>query len=89
MNFDLNGSFGIDSLDCNYDNGVKNGGSIQTVNMSISPPDAPPYPTTPEDDRPDEEASSAAYAEILVRWILRKKRFDWRFCLGISMVFWI
>ena len=34
--------------------------------MSITPPDAPPYPTTPEDDRPDEETSAAAYAEILV-----------------------
>lgn len=37
--------------------------------MSITPPDAPPYPTTPEDERPDDETSAAAYAEILVRFI--------------------
>ena len=37
--------------------------------MSITPPDAPPYPTTPEDERIDDETSAAAYAEILVRFI--------------------
>jgi hypothetical protein len=38
--------------------------------MSLTPPDAPPYPTTPEDDDgQDEETSTAAYAEILVCWI--------------------
>jgi hypothetical protein len=57
--------------------------------MSLTPPDAPPYPTTPEDERQDEETSTAAYAEILVRCTLfRKKILIWN-VLGISMVFWI
>jgi len=47
----------------------KKNGFIQTKKMSVTPPEAPPYPTTPEDDRQDEEASTAAYAEILVCWI--------------------
>lgn len=34
--------------------------------MSVSPPEAPPYPTTPEDDHENDEASTSAYAEILV-----------------------
>jgi hypothetical protein len=34
--------------------------------MSVTPPEAPPYPTTPEDDRQNDETSTAAYAEILV-----------------------
>ncbi|CAF0866926.1 unnamed protein product [Rotaria sordida] len=42
--------------------------------MSISPPEAPPYPTTPEDDRENDEASISAYAEIL--------SFQW--CFGFN-----
>ncbi|CAF2587098.1 unnamed protein product [Rotaria sp. Silwood2] len=42
--------------------------------MSISPPEAPPYPTTPEDDRENDETSAAAYAEIL--------SFQW--CFGFN-----
>ncbi|CAF3980199.1 unnamed protein product [Rotaria magnacalcarata] len=42
--------------------------------MSISPPEAPPYPTTPEDDRENEETSTSAYAEIL--------SFQW--CFGFN-----
>jgi hypothetical protein len=37
--------------------------------MSITPPEAPPYPTTPEDNLQDDEAFAAAYAEILVCFI--------------------
>ncbi|CAF5131997.1 unnamed protein product, partial [Rotaria sp. Silwood1] len=33
--------------------------------MSISPPEAPPYPTTPEDNHENDETSTSAYAEIL------------------------
>ena len=51
----------------------KRNGFIQTVNMSFTPPDAPPYPTSPEDERQDEEASTSAYAEILVCYILFTK----------------
>ena len=40
---------------------------IETKEMSVSPPEAPPYPTTPEENHPDDEASLAAYAQILVR----------------------
>ncbi len=32
--------------------------------MSVTPLKAPPYPTTPENDRQDEEISTAAYAKI-------------------------
>lgn len=35
--------------------------------MSVSPPEAPPYPTTPEDDQQTIESATSAYAEILVR----------------------
>jgi hypothetical protein len=53
---------------------VKNGRNSQTKKkefyskhkMSVSPPEAPPYPTTPEDERQDDETTAAAYAEILV-----------------------
>ena len=34
--------------------------------MSLTPPDAPPFPISPDDEHQDEEASVAAYAEILV-----------------------
>ncbi len=44
----------------------KKNGFIQTRKMSVSPPEAPPYPTTPEDNHQDDETSAAAYAEILV-----------------------
>lgn len=58
--------------------------------MSITPPDAPPYPSTPEDDRPDEETSAAAYAEILVcSFLMRFCLCDCDLFLVISMVFWI
>lgn len=36
--------------------------------MSVTPPEAPPYPTTPEEIHPDDDASVAAYAQILVRF---------------------
>lgn len=38
--------------------------------MSISPPEAPPYPTTPEDGHENDEPSTSAYAEILVRYFI-------------------
>jgi len=34
--------------------------------MSFTPPEAPPYPISPDDEHQDEEGSTAAYAEILV-----------------------
>ncbi|CAF4588755.1 unnamed protein product, partial [Rotaria sp. Silwood1] len=42
--------------------------------MSISPPEAPPYPTTPEDNHENDETSTSAYAEIL--------SFQW--CFGFN-----
>ena len=35
--------------------------------MSVTPPEAPPYPSTPEEDQRTVETSTSAYAEILVR----------------------
>jgi hypothetical protein len=59
--------------------------------MSFTPPDAPPYPLSPDDEHQDEEASAAAYAEILVG--SRKNtvnRIDLAVLLRlvIPMVFW-
>ena len=42
--------------------------SVETRKMSVTPPEAPPYPTTPEEIHQDDEASVAAYAQILVRF---------------------
>ncbi|CAF0905178.1 unnamed protein product [Adineta ricciae] len=42
--------------------------------MSLTPPDAPPFPISPDDEHQDEEASVAAYAEILT--------FQW--CFGFN-----
>ncbi|UJR34201.1 hypothetical protein I4U23_021607 [Adineta vaga] len=42
--------------------------------MSFTPPDAPPFPVTADDEHQDEEASVAAYAEIL--------SFQW--CFGFN-----
>ena len=49
----------------NYGNEVTNGGNIQIIKKEtvlfktskclVTPPEAPPYPTTPEDDRQDDE----------------------------------
>jgi hypothetical protein len=47
----------------------KKNGFIQKIQMSVTPPEAPPYPTTPTDSRQDDEISAAAYAEILVCFI--------------------
>ncbi len=63
-------------IQCNYGNEGMNGRDIQTkfkeefirnnCRMSFTPPEAPPYPISPDDEHQDEEGSTAAYAEILV-----------------------
>lgn len=40
---------------------------VQRKTMSVTPPEAPPYPTTPEEDHHRDERATSAYAEILVR----------------------
>ena len=54
--------------------------------MSVSPPDAPPYPTTPADEQENEESSTAAYAEILVDVYTWKKYIFIFDCFSFSFV---